>query len=161
MANGKQPSAAATGDVDGDTGDLFAEINITPFTDVILALLIIFMVYAATAVSTANRRVERVEQAQRSGLKVNLPEGQAKEIDIASKSLVVSILSDGSLVVNSQAVADEDIKGVFQNAFAKDKETQVVLHADGDVVHERVVVIMERAKSVGLTRLAIATKGAK
>ncbi|MBL4633616.1 MAG: biopolymer transporter ExbD, partial [Kofleriaceae bacterium] len=44
-------------------------------------------------------------------------------------------------------------------AFTRDKNTQVVLRADAGVSHGRVVGVMERAKRVGLSRLAIATAG--
>ena len=54
---------------------------------------------------------------------------------------------------------DPDLDNLFRAAFARDKQTQVVLKADKGVSHGKVVNLMERAKQVGLTRLAIGTAG--
>jgi biopolymer transport protein ExbD len=143
---------------DEDIGAIFAEINITPLTDVILVLMIILMFYAASAVSRAERREKQALSAQRSGLKINLPDGAAKEIEPGSNSLVVGILANGDIYVNGQQVADADLDTIFQNNFGKNPETQVVIQADGNAMHQRVVGVMERAKNVGLRRIAIATK---
>jgi biopolymer transport protein ExbD len=158
VAIGKLPDAAA-GVEDDEIGGIFAEINITPLTDIILVLLIIVMAYAATAVTQAERRERRMTQANRSGLKVQLPEGAAKEIDLGANSLVVGITADGAIVVNGQPVNEEDLKTIFTNAYGRDNETQVVIRADGGVAHRRVVGVMESAKGVGLTRLGIQTQG--
>ena len=141
-----------------DVGAIFAEINITPLTDVILVLLIIVMFYAATAVTRAERKAQRQAAAQRSGLKSNLPDGAAQAIEPGQTSLIVGILASGEVYVNGQQVRDADLDTIFQNSFAKDKDTQIVIQADGDAAHRRVVGVMERAKNVGLRRIAIATR---
>lgn len=152
MAVGKLPDA----DLDGGEDAIFSEINVTPLTDVFLILLIIFMVGSTIA---AERIREEVTTEKSSGLKVNLPSGEAREIDPGRNSLVVGIQRDGQLVVNGEPVRDEDLDRLFMSAFTRDKDTQVVLRADEGVRHGRVVGVMERAKRVGLTRLAIATRG--
>jgi len=144
-----------------DVGAIFAEINITPLTDIILVLFIIVMFYAATAVRHAERRAERQAAAQRSGLKVNLPDGAAQEIEPGATSLVVGILASGEVYVNGQQVQDGDLAQIFQESFAKDKDTQIVIQADGEAAHRRVVGVMERAKDAGLRRIAIATRSGK
>ena len=160
MALGTQPEAADARDPAEDDGSsIFAEINITPLTDVILVLLIIVMLYASAATKESQRREERAVSAQRSGLKVNLPDGAAKDIEPGANSLVVGIMANGELYVNGQKIAEGDLDGVFQKNYAKDKETQVVIKADGDAAHRRVVGVMEKAKANGLRRIAIATKG--
>jgi len=141
-----------------DFGAIFAEINITPLTDVILVLLIIVMFYAASAVTRAERKAERQAAAQRSGLKINLPDGAAQEIEPGATSLIIGILANGEVFVNGQQIKDADLDVIFQNNFAKDKDTQIVIQADGDAAHRRVVGVMERAKNVGLRRIAIATR---
>ncbi len=165
MALGKLP------DADGDAGDeggdgIFAEINITPLTDVFLVMVIIFMV-SALAVQV-ERNVEKKQQKQdetqaevekRSGIKVNLPSGAAQEIDPSKASLVLMIPINGPVVVGGKAMTDAELDNLFRAAFARDKNTQVVLKADKGVQHGKVVNLMERAKTVGLTRLAIGTSG--
>ena len=162
MAIGKQPDVA---DDDGDGGEsIFAEINITPLTDVFLVMVIIFMVSALAVQVERNQekkkdRQEQVEaeKEKRSGLKVNLPSGAAQELDPSKASLVLMIPITGDVEVGGKAMADAELDNLFRVAYQKDKNTQVVLKADKGVQHGRVVNLMERAKAAGLTRLAIGT----
>jgi biopolymer transport protein TolR len=143
MALGRLPEE------DSSDGAIFADINITPLTDIFLVLLIIFMVSSSVI----------VESASRTGVKVNLPKGATKEIDPGAKSLVVSVLTTGEIMVNGNRVQSTDLEKLFLSAFAKDAQTQVIIEADEGVKHGSVVAIMNTAKQVGLSRLAIATKG--
>ncbi len=151
MAVGKLPEA----DIEGSEEGIFSEINVTPLTDIFLVLLIIFMVGSHIE---AQKAKDDAVQEKSSGLKVNLPSGAAAEVDPGRASLVISIAKDGAIEVNGQGVSDEDLDKALQAAFNTDKNTQVVLRADTGVHHGRVVGIMERAKRVGLHRLAIATR---
>ena len=164
MALGKLPDAADDGD-DGGEG-IFAEINITPLTDVFLVMVIIFMVSALAVQVEARQEKKKVAEAQeqsevekRSGLKVNLPSGQAQEIDPSKASLVLVIPLAGDVDIGGKRIPDTELDNLFRAAFARDKNTQVVLKADKGVQHGRVVNLMERAKQAGLTRLAIGTSG--
>jgi biopolymer transport protein ExbD len=143
MALGRLP------DDDQGEGAIFAEINITPLTDIFLVLLIIFMVTSSVIVETASRQ----------GVKVNLPKGATKEIDPGAQSMVVSILRNGQMFIAGQEVKETDLEGIFTSAVGKDPTTQVIIEADEGVTHGTVVHIMEIAKNTGLTRLAIATRG--
>ncbi len=165
MAIGKLPDQDA-GDEEGGGDSIFAEINITPLTDVFLVMVIIFMVSALAVQVEARQEKKKVAEAQeqsevekRSGLKVNLPQGQAQEIDPSKASLVLVIPLQGDVDVGGKRIADGDLDNLFRAAFSRDKSTQVVLKADKGVPHGRVVNIMERAKQAGLTRLAIGTSG--
>jgi biopolymer transport protein ExbD len=144
MALGKLP------DDEVGEGAIFADINITPLTDIFLVLLIIFMVTSSVMVETASR----------AGVKVNLPKGATKEVDPGAKSLVVSITKAGAIMVAGAPVAEADLKNLFVSAVAKDASTQVIIEADEGVTHGVVVHVMELAKDTGLVRLAIATRGA-
>ncbi len=145
---------------------IFAEINITPLTDVFLVMLIIFMVSALAVQVEAKQEKKKVRDEQiqadaekKSGLKVNLPSGAAQEIDTSKASLVLLIPLSGDVSVGGKLMRDDQLDALFQAAFQRDKTTQVVLKADKGVAHGRVVGIMERAKQAGLTRLAIGTSG--
>ena len=152
MALGKLPDA----DLEGGEEQIFAEINITPLTDIFLVLLIIFMVGSTI---NAKKMQEQVEQTQSQGIKVSLPEGKATEVDPGRTSIVVSIQPSGQVVIGNTPYNDEQLTALFQSSFTRDKDTQVVLRADTGVRHGRVVAVMEQAKRVGLHRLAIATAG--
>ena len=165
MAIGKLPDS---GDDAGEEGgeSIFAEINITPLTDVFLVMLIIFMVSALAVQVEArqekakiNKQQEQSEVEKRSGLRVNLPSGQAQEIDPSKASLVLVIPINGDVNVGGKNIPDGEVDNLLRAAFVKDKLTQVIIKADKGVAHGRVVNIMERAKGVGLTRLAIGTSG--
>jgi biopolymer transport protein ExbD len=138
----------------GDGGDeegIFADINITPLTDIFLVLLIIFMV-TSSVMATAEGR---------SGVKVNLPRGATKEISTGAHDITIAITTDGKMVVDGKEVAADTLRGMFESAKARDPETQVIVQADEATHHGRVVAVMELAKAAGLRRLAIATKRAR
>jgi biopolymer transport protein ExbD len=154
-------------DPDAEGSDaIFAEINITPLTDVFLVMVIIFMISALSVQAEARNEKRKIETAaekteieKKSGIKVNLPSGVAQEIDPSKASLVLVIPVSGDVQVGGKTVSDADLDNLFRAAFVKDNTTQVVLKADKGVQHGRVVGIMERAKQAGLTRLAIGTSG--
>ena len=133
----------------GEEGDLFVDINITPLTDIFLVLLIIFMVTSSVMAS---------DTAARTGVKVNLPRGAAKDVANSAKDITVAITTDGKLVMDGKEVSPDAMKQRFVEASQKDPETQVIVQADEATHHGRVVGVMELAKSAGLRRLAIATR---
>ena len=132
----------------GDEG-IFAEINITPLTDIFLVLLIIFMVTSSVMAADAGAR---------AGVKVNLPRGATKELSPGKSDITVAITTDGKMVVDGKEVSAEGLRQKFEAAKAQDADTQVVVQADEATHHGRVVAVMELAKAAGLRRLAIATR---
>ncbi|HWO26936.1 MAG TPA: biopolymer transporter ExbD [Kofleriaceae bacterium] len=165
MAIGKQPEVSDDlGGEDEGGQSIFAEINITPLTDVFLVMVVIFMV-SALAVQVERNQEKKVEQQQkqqeeeqkRSGIKITLPSGQTQEIDPTKSSLVLEIPISGDVILGGKPIPDASLDALFRAQFTRDRNTQVVLKADKGVQHGRVVNLMERAKVVGLTRLAIGT----
>jgi biopolymer transport protein ExbD len=132
--------------------EIFADINITPLTDIFLVLLIIFMVCSSVMAS---------DSGARAGVKVNLPRGATREISTSASDITVAITTDGKMVVDGKEVSAEALRARFEAAHAKDAETQVVVQADEATHHGRVVAVMELAKAAGLRRLAIATRRAR
>lgn len=170
MAAGLPRSAEGAGNGDEEAGEdgLFAEINITPLTDVFLVLVIIFMVSALAVQAQAAQQQERIaevekqkEADEKSGLKVNLPSGAAQEIDLSKRSLILVIPVSGEIVINGTPVSEDELDNRFRAEFMADKQTQVVIQADRGVQHGRVVGVMERAKQAGLTRMAIGTSAGR
>ena len=134
-------------DSNGD-GELFADINITPLTDIFLVLLIIFMVTSSVMAT----------DGARAGVRVNLPKGATKEISTNARDITVAITTDGKMVVDGKEVSADALRGKFEDAKKRDADTQVVVQADEATHHGRVVAVMELAKAAGLRRLAIATR---
>jgi biopolymer transport protein ExbD len=135
-------------ELEGD-GGLFADINITPLTDIFLVLLIIFMV-TTTAIAEAG--------AEKGGFKVTLPKA-GKGDAAAARDLAVAILADGRTVVAGKVVEEAELRGLLAGAHEKNPDTLVLVQADEGVLHGRVVGVMDLARRAGLTRIAIATRG--
>lgn len=147
MAIGNVPGQ---GDSIDDEG-IFAEINITPLTDIFLVLLIIFMVTSSVM----------ADAGARSGLRVNLPKGATREVTIGQKDLTIAISQDGKMVVAGKVIDAGELSRMLTAAHAENPDTQVIIQADESTHHGRVVSVMELAKSIGLHRLAIATRRSK
>jgi biopolymer transport protein ExbD len=139
---------------DDDSGEagpaVFAEINITPLTDIFLVLLIIFMV-------TSTALVEAGQGGAGAGVRVDLPKGAARELQSAARDFTVAILKDGSTVVDGKVVDEQVLRARFEQLHKDSPEAQVIIQADTGVQHGKVVEVMESAKGVGIERLAIAT----
>lgn len=117
-----------------------AEINVTPFVDVMLVLLIIFMVTAPM-----------LDQ----GIQVQLP--QTKQVDVLptdSDHLVLTIRKDGKLFLDNYEVALEELEERIQ-LLVTDKSRALFLQADSFVPYGVVVDIMGRVKSAGIEQLGI------
>jgi biopolymer transport protein ExbD len=136
---------------DDDSPGVFAEINITPLTDIFLVLLIIFMV-------TSTAIVEQGQSGAGAGVRVDLPKGAAKEIAAAQKDFPVAVLSDGRIVIEGKVVEADVLKARLLEVLKLDPQTQVIIQADTAAQHGKVVEVMEVAKLVGVQRLAISTE---
>ncbi len=147
MAMGKVPG----GDDLSDDEGLFAEINITPLTDIFLVLLIIFMVTSSVM----------ADAGARSGMRVNLPKGATKEVTSGAQDVTIAITADGKMVVRGKPIEATELASLFAAAKEKNPDTQVIVQADETTHHGRVVSVMELAKTAGLHRLAIATRRGK
>jgi biopolymer transport protein ExbD len=132
MAMSKMP-----GDGDESSDGVFADINITPLTDIFLVLLI----------SNGS-----------AGVKVTLPKGGATDIHQAQSDLAVAVLQDGRTIIGGKVLSLDELKGAFAEAMKKNAETVVIVQADAGVPHGKVVEVMELAKGAGLAHLAIATR---
>jgi biopolymer transport protein ExbD len=143
------PSRSHHQDDDDFQGAGFSEINITPLTDIFLVLLIIFMVGSSVVVDQA--------QGGGTGVRVDLPKGAAKELNAQQRDFPVAVLKDGTLVIEGKAIDLATLKGRFETMAKANPDAQVIIQADTGVQHGRVVEVMEAAKAVGISRLAIAT----
>lgn len=144
MAMSKLP-----GEMEEGAEGVFADINITPLTDIFLVLLIIFMVTSSAIVESSSGT---------QGVKVNLPKGGATDIRSTQNDLAVAILQDGRTVIGGKVLTVDELKGAFNAAHEKNPDTIVIVQADAGVPHGKVVDVMELAKGAGLSHLAIATR---
>ena len=126
-----------------------ADINVTPFVDVMLVLLIIFMVTAPLLVT---------------GVPVNLPDSRAKSIEQTQEEPVqLSINDQGKLFLDDDPISIEDLRARLQSIASLDHNTQrprqIMLRADKSLDYGRVMRIIGEINHAGLTRIALVTQG--
>ena len=117
-----------------------SEINVTPFVDVMMVLLIIFMVTAPM---------------MDSGLDVDLP--QAKQVDnlpTDAEHLVLTVREDGALFLDTYQVQLDELETRL-SMLVKDKGRALFLQADKSVPYGLVVDVMGRIKAAGIERLGV------
>jgi len=115
-------------------------INVTPMVDVVLVLLIIMMVSATYIVSQS--------------LKVELPKTASSD-DTVSKTYVVTVTKEGNYYYNDKPVTREALQKEFRAALAATKDVNLVITADEDAHHGKVVGVIDLAKVEGITKFAI------
>lgn len=151
MAGGGGQEQASLEDPEVVEQGAFVDINVTPLVDIFLVLLVILM-----ATSTA---ILEAGQGAGAGFKVQLPSGsKSDEVSTGSDELVIAVLKDGEIIARGEQVSLEELRKVLEEEASKGKERLVLVQADEESFHRRVVQVMEAARSVGLRNLAIATK---
>jgi len=119
-------------------------INITPFTDIVLVLLIIFMVTANTL-------------ANDKSLKLNLPKAESADATLP-KSVTVQISQGQRFYVNNVQVQPGELMAALQEHRQKNKTELLVVKADEKVPYESVIYAIDQARKVGITELGLATR---
>ena len=116
-------------------------VDVTPLIDIIFQLVIFFMV-TTNFITTP-------------GIEVDLPRSSAQTILQEDNDLKVWVKADGQVMLDEEPASLGQLKQAFSDSA---RDAQVVIKADKDVDHGRVVQVMDLARSHGLTRLAIATE---
>ena len=128
-----------------DKYQLVTEINMIPFIDVSLVLLIIFMVMTPFLVK---------EQ-----IKIDLPRTKSVNTPVDTHHLLqIDVTSDGSIHVDGTSVAADDVYEAIRSRLTDAENQPVVIAADRDVAFEHVVVVMDAAKRCGAKRLGVSVK---
>jgi biopolymer transport protein ExbD len=125
-----------------EAGDIVAEINITPLTDVFLVLLVIFMVTSSVIAHT--------------GKKVDLPEA-VQQTQTPPQAVSVTITADGIVQVNDQVVRLEDLRSHLEVALVSSEDKMVILRGDKEVVLGKAVYVLDQAQLAGAEGFALAT----
>jgi biopolymer transport protein ExbD len=116
-------------------------INVTPMVDIMLVLLVIMMVSSIYIVSRA--------------LKVELPKTATSD-EAAQAPMTVTLTKEGKIFLNNEPVADDqDLSARFAKARAGAGEPSLVVSADAQALHGRVVHVIDLAKVQGIMKFAI------
>ncbi|WP_312361856.1 TonB system transport protein ExbD [Ensifer sp.] len=130
------------GKVSDSGGDLDenSEINVTPFIDVMLVLLIIFMVAAPLATVD---------------MKVDLPQSVSKPTPRDDKPVFVTLNADLGLAIGNEETAREEFAAELQRLTDGNTETRVLLRADKAVDYGELMTVMNLIQNAGYTKIAL------
>ena len=120
-----------------------AEINVTPFVDVMLVLLIIFMV-AAPLLTV--------------GVPIELPETQAKPLQGETEPIVVSIDPDGKIFLQDKEVTAEKLVATLQAIAREGLDERLYVRGDRDADYGTVMRVMGRLNAAGYRRIGLVTE---
>jgi biopolymer transport protein TolR len=126
--------------------DLMSEINVTPFVDVMLVLLIIFMVTAPMMIQ---------------GVEVSLPQASSKALPTDKEHLILSINKDSEIYINELKVSLDFLKEKLGKILEGRNNREIFLKADKTVPYGIVVNVMSEVKAAGVSKLGMLTEPIK
>ena len=123
------------------------EINLIPFIDVLL-VIIIFLMLTTT-------------YAKFSGLEINLPTADASKQAEQPNEVNVAVMATGQVLVNKAPLTATDVASIseaLRRAAGEAKDPLIVINADAKATHQSVVDIMQAAQSAGYPHISFATQ---
>jgi len=127
----------------GNKDQLMSDINVTPFVDVMLVLLIIFMVTAPMMMQ---------------GVDVSLPEATAKPLPSETDQLIITINTQQQIFINDYQVTLDFFRERLRNIIENRQDREVFLKADRDIPYGVVVQVMSAIKEAGVEKLGMVTE---
>jgi biopolymer transport protein TolR len=130
---------------------LMGQINVVPYIDVMLVLLIIFMITAPLL---------------QQGVTVDLPQADAEPLDSddlqSNEPLIISMDAEGQVYINlgddpEAPVSVEQVQVTTRAVLNRNAETPIYLNADGGALHEQVISVYVRLQQAGATKIGILT----
>ena len=127
----------------GNDRGVMGEINVTPFVDVMLVLLVIFMVTAPMMVQGQN---------------VDLPRAEGQALNPGENQMILSVTADGSYFINETPIPADQLKIKLVAIAENNPNQEVFVKADGKVEYERVAQLIGAAKQAGIPRVGLVTQ---
>lgn len=122
---------------------VISDINITPFVDVLLVLLIIFMVAAPMMTS---------------GVDVSLPKGAGEPNDDKVHPIAVSVKSDGSIFIEEESVKLNSLSPKLIEVTKKDLNSKIYVQADHNLDYGRVMDVVKTINAGGFSQVILVTE---
>lgn len=119
------------------------DINIIPLIDVLFFIIIFFVMSTSFM--------------QNGGLDVNLPTAATKRAETKSEEIVITVAKDGEFAVQGKRMSLEDLQRELKVSAEHSPRPVIVIQADKDTLHGRVVELMDLARSSGFEQLSVAT----
>ena len=126
-----------------DTDEVMNEINMTPFVDVMLVLLIIFIITVPVMKHAVN---------------VDLPRASSQREEAKPETVRLSVQADGTYYWNESKVTDEALPGLLRTEAAKNPQPDLHIRGDKAVRYERVAQAMAWAQQAGLRKIGFITE---
>lgn len=123
--------------------DVMSEINMIPFIDVMLVLLIVFIITVPVMKHAVN---------------VQLPRASNEEQLVKPDAISLSIMADGRYMLGDEAVSDEQLAQRLQTAASAQPQPDLHIRGDRDVRYERVAQAMATAQRAGLAKIGFVTE---
>jgi biopolymer transport protein TolR len=127
----------------GSTHRALSEINVTPFVDVMLVLLIIFMVTAPMMLQ---------------GVDVDLPETTTQPIRVQDQPLVLTVRKGGTYFIGRLEVPPDKLQEKLVAIFEGRDRKEIFLRADKEAAYQLVVTALAAAREAGATKLGMVTE---
>jgi biopolymer transport protein ExbD len=119
---------------------MMSEINITPLTDVMLVLLVVFMVTTPLIM--------------KASIDIKLPEAHAKST-VPSQTIEIFLTADREIYIDQKRITEAALVGELKMAFGKSGDSQVVISADQRVDYGHAVRILDLARQAGAAKLML------
>ncbi len=120
-----------------------AEINVTPFVDVMLVLLIVFMITAPLLTT---------------GVNVDLPQAKSSPLPGQDEPLAVTLAADGTIYIQDSAVPLENLAARLAAITGENRETRIFVRGDRSIDYGRVMAVVSAINQAGFTRVALVTE---
>lgn len=130
----------------GNNKKFMSDINVTPFVDVMLVLLIIFMVTAPMMMQ---------------GVEVNLPQTTTKSIKTKEDPLILTVNKKGEIYLEDHKIQLDDLETKVKTIFKYRRDKEILLKADKDLPYGLVIDVMAGVKRAGVTKLGMVTEPLK
>ncbi len=127
----------------GSTQRPLSEINVTPFVDVMLVLLVIFMVTAPM---------------MQQGIDVDLPETTTQNLRVRDEPLVLTVKKDGKYYLARKEIASDELLPKLRAIFEGLDQKEIFLRADKEAAYGIVVRALAAAREAGATKLGMVTE---
>jgi biopolymer transport protein TolR len=127
----------------GPVGRPLSEINVTPFVDVMLVLLIIFMVTAPM---------------MQQGIDVDLPETTTQPLRIQDEPLILTVQKDGRYFLARREIPAAELREKLEAIFEGRDNKEIFLRADKDAAYGTVVKALAAAREAGARKLGMVTE---
>lgn len=127
----------------GDSKKMMSDINVTPFVDVMLVLLIIFMVTAPMMMQ---------------GVEINLPQTTTTRIKTQEDPLILTVNKSQEIFIETHRIGLDDLETKTRVIFENRRDKELMLRADKDVPYGFVMEVVAKVKKAGVDKLGMVTE---